>query len=355
MPAPTTAPLIANVDISVNGKVLTEDLQSHLVDVSVDLDVNIPSMFSMTFSGRASLSEGLDWLDDRTFEIGNEVTIKMGYESRLEPVINGEITSLEPEFSTMGPSSLTVRGFDRRHRLQRGQKTRTFLKLKDSDIAAQIASESGLSGDTTDSKIVHDYLLQANQTDLAFLQERAARINYEVIVQDKKLLFHPMRNDASPTIKMRFGSDELVTFYPRLSSVQQISQTLVSGWDIKEKKSITAKSKKTAARSNMGGDHNGAAIAEKAFGEAKLSTTDPIASQAEADQQAIAHLNGRVIELITGEGTCVGRNDLIPGNTLRITELSKKFSGNYYITGVTHRFRSDRGYITEFRVKRNAI
>jgi uncharacterized protein len=354
MPAPTSAPLISNVDIFINGKVLTEDQRSHLVDLSVDLDVSIPSMFSLTFSGRANISEGLGWLDDRTFEIGNEVKIKLGYGDRLEPVIVGEITSLEPEFSIMSPTSLTIRGFDRRHRLQRGHKTRTFIKLKDSAIASQLASESGLSATVTDSKIVHDYLLQANQTDLAFLQERAALINYEVIVQDKKLLFQPMKNDASPTIQLRFGSDDLISFYPRLSSVQQISQTLVSGWDIKTKKPITAKSPGASARS-MGDGNNGAAIAKKTFGVATLSTTGPIVSQAEADQQAAAQLNRRVIDLIIGEGTCLGRTDLIPGNTLTILELSKKFSGNYYITGVTHRFRSDRGYVTEFRVKRNAI
>jgi uncharacterized protein len=354
MPAPTSAPLISNVDIFVNGKVLTEDQRSHLVDLSVDLDVSIPSMFSITFSGRANISEGLNWLDDRTFDIGNEVKIKMGYDDRLEQVIIGEITSLEPEFSVMSPTSLTIRGFDRRHRLQRGHKTRTFIKLKDSDIASQIASESGLSATVTNSKIVHDYLLQANQTDLAFLQERAALINYEVIVQDKQLLFQPMKNDASSKIQFSFGSDELISFYPRLSSVQQISQTLVSGWDIKTKKPITANSSGAAARS-MGGESNGAALAKKAFGVATLRTSSPIVSQAEADQQATAQLNGRVIDLIIGEGTCFGRTDLIPGNTLKILALSKKFSGSYYITGVTHRFRSDRGYITEFRVKRNAI
>jgi uncharacterized protein len=354
MPAPTSAPLIADVDVFVNGKVLTEDLRSHLVDLSIDLDVSIPSMFSLTFSGRSNISEGLNWLDDRTFDIGNEVKIKMGYDGRLEQVIVGEITSLEPEFSVMNPTSLTIRGFDRRHRLQRGHKTRTFIKLKDSDIASQLASESGLSATVTDSKTVHEYLLQANQTDLAFLQERAALINYEVIVQDKKLLFQPMKNDASPTIQFQFGSDELISFYPRLSSVQQISQTLVSGWDIREKKPITAQSPGTSARS-MGGESNGAAIAKKAFGIATLSTSGPIVSQAEADQRSKALLNERVIDLIIGEGTCLGRTDLVPGNTLKILDLSKKFSGNYYITGVTHRFRSDRGYITEFRVKRNAI
>jgi uncharacterized protein len=354
MPAPTSAPLIADVDVFVNGKVLTEDLRSHLVDLSIDLDISIPSMFSLTFSGRSNISEGLNWLDDRTFDIGNEVKIKMGYAGKLEQVIIGEITSLEPEFSVMSPSSLTIRGFDRRHRLQRGHKTRTFIKLKDSDIASQLASESGLSATVTDSKTVHEYLLQANQTDLAFLQERAALINYEVIVQDKKLLFQPMRNDASPTIQFQFGSDELISFYPRLSSVQQISQTLVSGWDIREKKPITAQSPGTSARS-MGGESNGAAIAKKAFGVATLSTSGPIVSQAEADQRSKAILNERVIDLIIGEGTCLGRTDLVPGNTLKILDLSKKFSGNYYITGVTHRFRSDRGYITEFRVKRNAI
>ena len=61
----------------------------------------------------------------------------MGGEGDLTKLISGEITALEPEFVTSRIPLLRVRGYDRRHRLQRGRKTRTFLQQKDSDIAVR--------------------------------------------------------------------------------------------------------------------------------------------------------------------------------------------------------------------------
>jgi phage protein D len=91
--------------------------------------------------------------------------------------------------------SVIVRGYDRRHRMQRARKTRTFVTQKDSDIASAVAREARLSVEAVDSTVIHDYVIQANQTDLEFLQERARRIQYEVFVTDKTLHFRPVQND----------------------------------------------------------------------------------------------------------------------------------------------------------------
>ena len=83
------------------------------------------------------------------------------------------VTGLEPHFSFGHQPTFTVPGYDRRHRFGRGRKTRTFVQQKDSDIAAQIAGEAGLHAQSIDSSVTHEYILQANQTDMEFLQERA--------------------------------------------------------------------------------------------------------------------------------------------------------------------------------------
>ena len=45
----------------------------------------------------------------------------------------------------------------------------------------------------TKSDIKHPYVLQGDQTDLSFLQERAQRIHYELAVDiDGTLLFRPV-------------------------------------------------------------------------------------------------------------------------------------------------------------------
>jgi phage protein D len=82
--------------------------------------------------------------------------------------------------------SLTVRGFDRLHRLMRGRKSRTFVKQKDSDIVSKIVQDAGLTADATDSRVTYEHVYQHNQTDWEFLRVRAQRIGYEILAVDKR-------------------------------------------------------------------------------------------------------------------------------------------------------------------------
>jgi len=57
--------------------------------------------------------------------------------------------------------------------------------VTDKQIAEKIAQDLGLRPDAEDTKTKHPYVIQYNQTDLAFLVERARRIRFEVLVQGK--------------------------------------------------------------------------------------------------------------------------------------------------------------------------
>jgi uncharacterized protein len=69
---------------------------------------------------------------------------------------------------------------------------------------------------------------------------------------------------------------------------------------------------------------------------------------------ARARLNDRVLELISGEGACWGRTDMRSGKVIKIDGLGQRFSGQYYVTGVIHRYSFQGGYETHFTVRRNA-
>ena len=352
--AQPSSPLVPDFDILINGSPLSVEAESHVIGVTVDVDVTLPSMFALEMTGSASRESDIAWIDDPNFNIGNEVEIRMGYANNLATVLIGEITSLEPEFAQNRSPSLLVRGYDRRHRLQRNCKTRTFIQQKDSDIAAQIASNANLTARVEDSQVVHEYLLQANQTDLAFLQERARTIQYEVVVENKTLFFRPVANANSEIVTLTLASD-LLEFYPRLSSMQQVSELTVQGWNFKDKQGVVGQASSGSEVSKMGGQTLGADLVKSAFGTAVAAISDrPIMTQAEADQIAKARFNQAVLELIVGEGVCLGRTDLKPGNVVKIDGIGQRFSGQYYITAVSHRYIPARGYYTHFTVRRNA-
>lgn len=355
MPAQGPDVPVPAFEILVNGSALSVAAAAHVVHVSVEEDTELPDMFSLEIVASDDLEDEFAWVDDESlFAVGGLVEVKLGYADRLTSLFKGEITGLEPSFNADRLPALVVRGYDRRHRLARGRRTRTFVKKKDSDIAAQIAREAGLTPDATDSGVTHDYVLQADRTDFEFLLERAGRINYEVVVEDKTLYFRPVANDAGEVLTLK-ADEDLTEFSPRLSSAGQVSDVSVRGWDPKNKQGIVAKSQAGDVSSTMGGKKAGAAVSKAAFGAATdiLSRT-PVAAQAEADQMALARLNSSSLELITGEAACGGRTDLRPGKVVKIDGVGKRFGGRYYVTAATHVFTSD-GYSTRFSFRRNAL
>ena len=340
-------------EVNIDGATLSADTVGHLVRLSVDDSVDLPSMFALEFIN-SDTARGALIQDQAQFDVGRVVEIKMGYDEQLTTLLVGEITGLEPVYTADRLPSLTVRGYDRRHRLQRGRKIRTFAKRKDSEIAAQIAQEAGLSSRTTDSKVVHEYVLQANQTDMEFLLDRAQRIQYEVTVYDKQLRFQPVANTGSAILTLTL-EEELIEFYPRLSSIGQVSEVSVQGWDPKKKAAIVGKAPQSAVTSTMGGAKSGAALVAQAFAAAIGRVSDsPMVTQAEADQVATALLNTTSLALITGTGMCTGHPELRAGIVITLAGLGTRFSGQYYVVAASHRYTAAEGYVSHFTVRRNA-
>jgi uncharacterized protein len=355
---PATAPQIAvpEIDVLINGSPVSAAVLRSVGEVEVDDSVELPSMFSLVMFGYEAQEQNLPWVDNDLFSVGNSVEIKMGWAgaSNMTSLIAGEITALEPDFLTSGLPVLKVRGYDRRHRLQRGRKTRTFLQKKDSDVASQIGGEAGLSVRATDSGVSLDYVLQANQTDWEFLCERARLIHYEVVVSDKTLLFRPVGNNQTEILTLDWGND-LIEFHPRLSLAGQATEVKVQSWSVKDKKALMGDSKAGDETSTMGGQSSGAAITKGAFGDAVDVVTDqPVEAQAEADQLAKARFNDLILDLVTGEGACGGNPALRAGKVIKIGGIGQRFGGSYYVTSATHRVSAQSGYLTEFAVRRNA-
>ena len=344
-----------NIKILLQGKSLSPEADADFVSVTVSEDLEAPSMFELKFVTWDDAKMQFTWIDRDLFELGDKVAIQMGYDKDLKTVMVGEITGLEPEFSEDTTPMLVVRGHDLRHRLLRGRQTKSFTKMKDSDIVSQIAKGKGLTPKVKDTKVKLEYVLQHNQTDWEFLQERAARIGYEVAVDNKTLYFRPHDNAKSKGLTLTYQED-LQEFLPRLSTMTQVSQVKVQGWLPKEKKAVVVTAKAGQEGQKMGGKVTGAKEVQKAFGiSSQTIVNQAVASKAEADRMVLGQFQDRVLAYISGEGTCQGNPDLRAGEVMEITGIGKKFGGLYYIVSAEHSYAQDRGYQTSFTVRRNAI
>jgi phage protein D len=277
----------------------------------------------------------------------------MGYRENKEPLFSGEITGLEPEFPNDRPPTLTIRGYDRRHRLMGKRKTRTFLNMKDSNIADQIAADWSLTPDVQDTQVTLAYVLQHNQTDYGFLQERAQRIGYEMVVTETTLRFRRRPNAGSAVVTLR-REVELLDFTARLTTTSQLEEVLVQGWNPQAKAAVVSRAAAGEER-QMGGSASGPATVRKVFsGTGGITVDTPVLSQAEADQLASGRFNEMALRYVEGYGVCIGQPDLRAGTLAAIEGLGRRFSGSYYVTSTEHSYRPNVGYRTRFTVKRNA-
>src|SRR5262249_37111412 len=228
------------------------------------------------------------------------VEIEMGYRDHIERLFQGEITGLEPEFPNEQAPTLTVRGYDRRHRLMGRGKTRTFLHMKDSDIASQIAGDWSLRPEVEDTRVVLDYVLQHNQTDFAFLHERAQRIRYEMVVTERPLHFRTRRNSGNAALTLS-REVELLDFYVRLSTIGQVEEVFVQGWNPKNKDEFVARSG-TGDERPMAGSASGPVAGKKAFGGAGgTAVNKPGRSQTEGEQQGNGWVGRKERYLASGD------------------------------------------------------
>ena len=339
--------------VLVGGSELPVEAALDILEVKVSDYVEGAGTFTITFNNWNSDTQEFKWVDGDLLVEGAEVEIKVGFVDDLRSMLKGEVTALEPEFSPGEAPTLKIHGYDLLHRFRRGRNTRSFVNMKDSQIAEQIAGELGLRAQADDTQITHEYVLQSNQTDVDFLLERARRINYEVTVKDKTLNFRKAANNKDKLVSLDFGLT-LTSFYPRLNTLRQVSEVVVQGWNHKTKKAITSKAQAGDEVSKMGGSKLGASISKEAFSKATAVVIDkPVFTEGEAAQIAKGKFNEMTVDFITGEGTAIGNTDLRAGEVVELKGLGTRFSGLYYITSSTHEVNT-KGYRTRFTVERNA-
>lgn len=340
-----------HLTLKLNGSPAAQELLDNVLEVVVDDQVRLPTMFTLRV-----LDEALTWIDSEQLAIGKTVTISMsmpgqGQRPRQEGVLaEGEITALEPHFEENGPSVLVVRGYDKIHRLHRGRQTRSFLDMTDADIVKKVAGDAGLGVQADATSITHKYVLQNNQTDMEFLQARAARHGYQLYVEAGKLYFVKSDNTRGAGPELKRG-ETLISFQPRLSAARQADKVEVRGWDPTGKKPIVANATPAAAPHQGGVNGSGGALVKKAFGAATAVITGrPVATADEAQARAKAEAQSLSAEFLKAEGMCLGDPRVRAGRTLTIKGVGQRFSGQYYVTAATHVVRMGGEYTTTFQM-----
>lgn len=347
--------------LEIDGQPAPPNLMEDIIQISVEESLHLPAMFTLViqndyFPGRAGDQK---WRYQDILQIGKPVKIgfsgstteSQDYGKQNEnQIVEAEITAIETFFSEKSQAPIIVRGYDVGHRLHRGRYNRSFQNMTDSDIIKKIANEVGIKIGTIDaSGVAHDYVFQENQTNMEFFRQRAARIGFELFIQDGKLIFRKPKSDQDLTLKWL---KDLHSFRVRVSSAEQVKEVEVRGWDYTEKRTIlsTKNQEKVITETQNG---KGSDTSNKFNGKPPtprmILVDKPVFTPKEADIMAQALCDELGGQFIYADAKAEGNTDIRVGRVVKLEDMGQH-SGKYYITETRHSYQ-ERVYTTEFSVR----
>ncbi len=348
--------------LKLGGANAPEELMNDILEIVVDESLHMPSMFIIKIHNvYVAASENSEpWKNEKYFNIGDQISI--GFEagttedpefllSEIEQrLIEGEITGIEVKFSNTSEAHIIVRGYDVSHRLHRGRYNRSFLNCTDTDIVRRIAQEARIRiGQLDASGVSHEYVFQENQTNMEFLRERAARIGFELFVQDKRLYF---RKPKSGEFLQLEWLEDITSFDVKVTSAEQVSSVEVNSWDYSNKKLISETASKEQLVTETGnGDGSSISQKFKMKEPPKMIVVDqPVDTAKEAKQMAQALCNELGGEFVTADARATGNPKIRPGKVVALENMGTRYTGKYYVTGTRHHY-IHRDYTTDFTVR----
>lgn len=306
-----------------------------------------------TFGNWGLRNGAIDFLyfDRQTLDFGKAFKITLGTNLLFE----GRITALEAHFGEARPPEIVVLAEDRFQDLRMTRRTRNFSDVRDTDVFSQIASDHGLSPSVRVNGPTYRVLAQINQSDLAFLRERARAIDAEVWMEGSTLHAESHSNRSAQPVELTHGA-QLREFNVLADLSHQRTSIAVNGWDIAGKSALQYEATNSAISGELNGDDSGVSILQSSLGDRKeaLAHMTPLNS-GEAQAVAEAYFKMTARRFIVGRGLADTASQLRAGTRVNVKNLGPLFSGKYYLTEVRHLFDMVHGMRTEFIAERPGL
>lgn len=305
------------------------------------------------FGNWGSRDQGMGFLyfDRRKLEFGKALTIRIGNDL----IFDGKITALEAHFLEGAAPEITVLAEDRLQDLRMTRRTRTFADASDADVFSQIAADHGLSPDVRVTGPTHKLLVQLNQSDLAFLRERARAVDAELWVDGATLHAEPRAARNGGSVKLQYGK-ELLEFSVIADLADQRTSVTVSGWDVDAKDAIEEKAEMASIQAELAGGASGPEILGSAFKTRDEAIVHRVPlTGTEARTRAEAEYRMRARRFVVGRGRAQGNGKLRVGAFVDLAGLGALFEGKYYLVEVRHVFEGSTGIRSEFIAERPGL
>lgn len=297
--------------------------------------------------------ENAQWLRDlaKNIEVGAKLEIQGGYASKQEDIFYGYVDEYTVEYSGADPPRISVTGIDGFGFLMNCQEPVYSGQKKPKQIAEEILSKSVSAGYAKSSVVGN---LPASDVppvkeqldDFKYLRMLAERYCMSLLCVNGELILDDVIGSTTPIITLSALTD-LTSFTKRLSLQGQVGEVTVWGRDVNQKFI-----KGSAKSVSVGGSGKSAVQIASKFAKAiRREYCEYVRTEDECNKLAQDRLDSLALDFISGEGSCRGIPELIPGRYVTIKGVDGGTEGSYFMSKVHHRFNSRGGYTTTFEIK----
>jgi phage protein D len=293
------------------------------------------------------------YFDGQVLDFGKRIEVSVGPAASARLVFSGVISAIEAHYEEDREPQLQLLAEDALMKLRLQQRCRTWRSSGDADIARAIAAEHGLRAEVNADGPTHDVVQQFNQSDLAFLRERARLLQAELWCADGALHFATREQRGGSSLTLVNGN-QLLRLQARADLAHQRSQVHVNGYDPSQREALDEQAGSDAVRAEAGAGRLGCEVLTQALGEFPVQRVREVPLDGPtASAWARAEMQRRARAFVRVKGLTSGTPDMVVGSMLTLERVAPPFAGGRYrVTQLTHSYDLTQGLRTAFEAER---
>ena len=301
--------------------------------------------------------EQLSYLDGQVLDLGSGIGVTVGPHAGERKIFTGTVSALEVCFEEGEVPYVTVFAEDALMRLRMTTRTATYTDSSDADVVTAVAGEHGLGAQPDVDGPTYPVIQQWEQSDLAFLRDRAQRLDAELWVDaDDVVHLAGRERRPGPDITLVQGN-ELIGLTARVDVAHQRAEVELRGWDHRSVEAVSHVADGAVVAAEVTSGRTGVQVASQLFpGSSIRRSRRDVLDQPMAEAFATAEMLRRARAFVTVDGTTSGTPDLVPGAKLDLRRVGRPFEGaGYRVVHAHHSFDLITGYRTRFRAERPSV
>lgn len=302
-------------------------------------------------------ADQLSYLDGDVLGLGSELEVAIGPPDGERTLFRGTVSALEVSFEEGHAPYVTVMAEDALMRLRMRERTATYRDVSDADLLTAVADEHGLGSQADVDGPIHALVQQAEESDLAFLRNRAVRLNAELWLDSDDVVHLADREQRPGADLTLVQGNQLTALCARADLAHQRSEVTVRGWSAQRVEAIAETARRDVIAAEVAAGRTGPDVVAEVFDAPTISRSRRDALTAEAaTAYAEAEQRRRARAFVTVDGTAAGVADLVPGARLDLRRVSPAFEGDgYRVTWAHHSYDLESGHQTRFKAERPAV